>query len=368
MKLFILSSAENIHTIRWVNSLAERGNRIFLFSFFNPDNDYKFHENVELYNCKIQKKNTLFHKVSYLSTIDVLKEKIDLFAPDILHAHYASSYGLLGALTDFHPYVISAWGSDVYDFPRKNILTKWVLKYNLHKADYILSTSYVMAKEIEKYTNKQIWITPFGVDINLFKKQKKENLTVPFVIGCVKSLTPKYGIDVLIKTFRVVVDRNPGVPIKLQIIGDGSYRKEYQHLVNELGLGQYVQFMGKIVNDRLPEYYNKFSVSVFTSVLNSESFGVSVVEAMACECPVVASSVEGYLEVIKDGETGIIVPKGNIEITANAIQRFIDNPDLGKVMGEKGRKRVKDLYDWDRNVETMIGIYKTVKYPFKKSE
>ena len=72
--------------------------------------------------------------------------------------------------------------------------------------------------------------------------------------------------------------------------------------------------------------------------------------------------------MIKDGETGIIVPKGNIEITANAIQRFIDNPDLGKVMGEKGRKRVKDLYDWDRNVETMIGIYKTVKYPFKKSE
>ena len=91
MKLFILSSAENIHTIRWVNSLAE---------------------------------NTLFHKVSYLCTMDVLKEKIDRFAPDILHAHYASSYGLLGALTDFHPYVISAWGSDVYDFPRKNILKK----------------------------------------------------------------------------------------------------------------------------------------------------------------------------------------------------------------------------------------------------
>ena len=100
------------------------------------------------------------------------------------------------------------------------------------------------------------------------------------------------------------------------------------------------------------------------SILNSESFGVVAVEAMACECPVITSDADGFTEVVKDGETGFIVPKRNIEETAKAIQRFIDDPMLRNKMGRKGRKRVIELYDWNKNVENMISIYNAIIHKY----
>ena len=73
-----------------------------------------------------------------------------------MHAHYASSYGLIGSLMNFSPFVLSVWGSDVFEFPKLGIINKLVLKYNFFKADKILSTSNIMAKEIQLYTNKDI--------------------------------------------------------------------------------------------------------------------------------------------------------------------------------------------------------------------
>lgn len=111
-------------------------------------------------------------------------------------------------------------------------------------------------------------------------------------------------------------------------------------------------------------YYNHFSVAVFPSV--SESFGVVAIEAMACECPVIASDADGFTEVVVDGQTGFIVPKKDIENTAKAIQRFIDNPELRSLMGRKGRERVLKLYNWDDNVNAMISIYQQIMCEWKR--
>ena len=91
---------------------------------------------------------------------------------------------------------------------------------------------------------------------------------------------------------------------------------------------------------------------------NSESFGVSALEAMACECPVVASDADGFTEVIEDGVSGIIVPRRNPEAAAAAMQKFIDKPLLKEQMGIAARERVCKLYEWDSNVEQMLKIYK----------
>lgn len=358
MKLFILSDANSVHTQRWVTSLAERGNKIFLFSLSNfNQNNYIHYPSVIVYSCGINYRDGLWHKITYLSILSEIRKKIKEFKPDIVHAHYASSYGLLGALSGFHPYVVSIWGSDVYDFPNKNWLTKRILKYVLKKTDSILSTSNVMSKETGKYTDKPIMITPFGVDLKRFKL-----LSHPqgdkIVIGNVKTLAPQYGIDVLIKAFKRVVDKNTTKNIVLEIYGDGPCRKEYQHLSEELGISDKVTFRGFVDNTKLPEVYNGFLVSV--SVSNRESFGVVAVEAMACECPVITSDADGFTEVVKDGETGFIVPKRDVEATANAIQHFIDCPELREKMGKKGRERVLELYDWNKNVGTMVGIYNNV--------
>ena len=258
-------------------------------------------------------------------------------------------------MSGFHPFVLSVWGSDIYDFPNYAPMGKYLLRYNFRKADRILSTSYVMANETSKYTDKDIFITPFGVDISRFKKNEGLQPKGEFIVGNVKTLSPKYGIDVLIKAFKIVVDKNPGIKTRLLIYGKGPNREEYENLAKSLSLSDIVEFRGFIANEKLPNVYNSVSVSV--SVSDSESFGVVAVEAMACECPVVTSDADGFTEVVDNGVTGIIVPKRNPEATAAAIQKFIDNPDLRLTMGHNGRERVKKLYDWEDNVDTMLKNY-----------
>ena len=75
------------------------------------------------------------------------------------------------------------------------------------------------------------------------------------------------------------------------------------------------------------------------------------------DCPVVVSDADGFTEVVEDGATGFIVPRGNPEAAADALQKFIDVPDLRDKMGAAGIQRVKKLYDWNSNVELMYSIY-----------
>ena len=104
------------------------------------------------------------------------------------------------------------------------------------------------------------------------------------------------------------------------------------------------------------------------SVFDSESFGVVAVEAMACGCPVVTSDADGFTEVVDNGKTGFIVPKRNPEATAEAIQRFVDHPELREIMGVAGRQRVLDLYNWNDNVDTMVNEYHKVLAEFNSQK
>lgn len=360
MKILMLSASESIHTKRWCESLCKNGIEIVLFSFSLEKGDFYSKLGIKVYSCGIHNTSKIFFKVRYIMSLQYLKKIIVLEKPDIVHAHYASSYGFLGALSGFHPLIISVWGSDVYDFPNKLSICKYILKYSLSKADRILSTSYVMAKETGRYTNQHIEITPFGVDIALFKPIDRVADTGQFIVGVVKTLAPKYGIDVLIYAFARLLECNcnKGRYIVLHIVGDGPNRKEYEDLTRKLGISDKVTFFGAVQNEKLPEYYNNFSVSV--SVSNSESFGVVAVEAMACECPVITSDADGFTEVVDDGVTGFIVPKKDVVATACAIQKFIDDPLLRGRLGKAGRERVKKLYDWNRNVYTMCNIYRDI--------
>ena len=216
-----------------------------------------------------------------------------------------------------------------------------------------------MALETHQYTPKEIEITPFGVNTDLFKKIPVHRDDT-YIIGNVKTLLPKYGIDVLIKAFQLVVDRNADKELRLEIVGTGPDHEKLEQLAKSLEIADKVHFIGQVENSSLPSYYNRFLVAVSASVWNSESFGVVAVEAMACECPVVTSDADGFTEVVKDGETGFIVPKKDVEKTAEAIQKFIDHPELRDEMGRKGRERVLALYDWNKNVDMMVDIYQSI--------
>lgn len=364
MKVLILSDIHSTHTKRWVKSLSENGCEILLFGLL--DCDASFYENLP--NVTVCNYGFTFHKNSrsyrwifgkslYFKSLKKIKELIRTFQPDIVHAHYASSYGLLGALTKFHPFVVSVWGSDVYSYPQSGTIYKKLLQYTFRKADLILSTSHCMARETNKYTDKKIGITPFGVDTELFKPAKKES-DGSFVIGNVKTLSANYGIDLLIRAFAKVKADNPDKQLKLKIVGDGPDKAKLRELSRTLGVEAQTEFVGFVDNRQLPEVYNSFDVSV--SLSYKESFGVVAVEAMACGCPVITSDAEGFREVVENGKEGLIVPKGNADAAANAIQKLLEDADLRHEMGLNGRQKVLQCYRWEDNVQMMVAFYQTL--------
>lgn len=361
MKIFILADINSTHTQRWVKALAQYPCQIFLFGLLQCDDScYRSLQNVTVYSFNLTLSPSsilhpwLLHKVQYFKAVKVIKQKVAEFQPDLVHAHYASSYGLLGALAGKHPYLISVWGSDVYSYPQAGWLYKKLLTYSLKKADVILSTSHCMARETARYTSKEIAITPFGVDTTRFKQMERP-ASSKLVIGTIKTLSANYGIDILIRTFALVCQNNPDKDLLLRIVGDGPDKAKLQALCAELKISDRVEFAGFIANEQLPEVYN--SIDIFVALSHKESFGVVAVEAMACETPVVVSEAEGFREVVVHGETGWIVPHNDPSATADAIQTLIDQPEQRIAMGQKGRQQVLTHYDWKQNVETMYNIY-----------
>ncbi|MHA1539480.1 MAG: glycosyltransferase [Alphaproteobacteria bacterium] len=346
MKVLLLSDPQNIHTIRWVEGLEAEGVIVEVFGI--PENITSATEGA-------------FKKLKALKVLPELWRKIKDFKPDIVHAHYATSYGILGSLCFFRPYFLSVWGRDVYTFPKRSSLHKALLKFNLWRADRIFSTSHAMRKETKLYTKKKIDVVPFGIDASIFKVTHKNASPFhkdAFVIGTVKVCAPKYGIDILIRAFKILKENNPRLPLKLLIVGGGPHKENLMQLVKSLGLQDDCVFTGQVSHDRIPAYHNAIDVSVFPSRCDSESFGVSVIEACACKNPVVVSNVGGLPEVVENNKTGFVVPPENPDSTATAIQRFIDNPELIATMGENGRARVKALYAWKENIKTMLDEYK----------
>ena len=148
MKLLILADPNSSHTIKWVTSLAKWGIDIMLIGLGNlMVKSYEPYPNIkiEMIGAKVTRDEGSFKKISYLKAVPYIRKKIKEFKPDIVHSHYASSYGLLGALSSFHPFIVSVWGSDVYSFPDKSVLHRKVLEYVLKKADIICSTSHTMS-------------------------------------------------------------------------------------------------------------------------------------------------------------------------------------------------------------------------------
>jgi glycosyltransferase involved in cell wall biosynthesis len=361
MKVLLLSDPSNSHTVKWANSLVKKGVDVFLFglSIYDPS---PYHPSIKIESLNTpdsikQKLNGNILKSIYLLKLPRLKKIINTFKPDVLHAHYASSYGLLGALSGFHPFIVSVWGIDVYIFPNVSFVHKLITKYVLNKAEIITSSSYTMADEAKKFTYNRFKVIPFGIDINTFKQAKVRSLfpEESIVIGIVKHLEYKYGLEYLVKAFSSLTKKYPDLPIKLLIVGGGSMKNQLQILAEDIGIKDKTIFTGAVKHSSIAEYHNMMDIEVYLS--DYESFGVSVIEASACENPVVVSNVGGLPEVVDDNETGIVVEPKNPKSAAEAIEKLILDDRLRIKMGKAGRNKVEELYDWEDNVSTMIDLY-----------
>jgi len=288
-------------------------------------------------------------------------------APDLLHAHYASGYGTLGRLGDFHPYMLSVWGSDIYDFPNKSAIHRKLLVSNLTTADLVCSTSRDMSGKISQLCPQLIdsTLTSFGVDTRVFTSKKllpveSDHITV----GTVKALAHTYGIDILIEAFAKVRGElftvNPGLAnkVRLLIVGGGPDQEALEVHAKKMGIDEVTTFVGQVDHDDVPDYLRQ--LDVYIAMSRQESFGVAILEASACARPVVVSDVGGLPEVVVDGETGFIVPSEDVAAAAKAILCLVFDPSLRIRMGQAGRKFVQKHYDWNNSVIDMEAVYAEV--------
>jgi len=349
MKIAILSAASAIHTIRWCNGLASLDHEIFLISahkLLEP-----LASNIKYY--QLSNKAPL----GYYTNSHELKKILRQIKPEILNVHFASGYGTLGRLSGFTPLLLSVWGSDVYDFPEKSVLHKWIVSRNIREADAIASTSYCMLEVTQRlYNHNKTFITPFGIDVKEFYSQKKEDPS-DFIYGTVKTLSYKYGIDTLIRAFKIVIDSSGGDKPFLEITGDGPDRNKLENLAENLGIKDQVRFIGMKQHEEVAEQLHRMDVYVALSRLDSESFGVAILEASACGLPVIVSDVDGLKEVTRHMETGIVVPRESPEKAAQAMLKLAGDKKLRKRLGDNGRNLVNEKYTWDYSLESMITAY-----------
>ena len=356
MKVAFLAGQNSIHTVRWANAMVEKVSELHLLTMHQPSDPID--SRVKIYN--------LPHKglKGYFLNTNQVQKILAEIQPDLLHVHYASGYGTLGRLSKFHPLLLSVWGSDVYDFPATSFLHRALVATNLRQADWVASTSEVMAQQTESLCPDitHLSITPFGIDIEKFRPQPKQDENY-LTIGTVKKLAPKYGIDILIKAFaqarKTAISQSPDLEQKLRltIVGDGNQRDELESLAQQLKIDHVTNFVGAVLHEQVPDYLNQMDIYVAASRLDSESFGVAVLEASACELPVVVSDAGGLPEVVQDQVTGYIAPKENVAATADAIVKLIQSKSDRQRLGAAGRKLVLERYVWQENVDLMRSTY-----------
>jgi len=349
--ILLLSSADCVHTLKWANGLASRGLNVTLITQQQPLKGYVDSVNILAL--------PFTGKKGYILNSFPLRNILRKHKFDCVNVHYVSGYGVLARLAGLKGYVASVWGADVYDFPKKSYFHKKVIENTLNAAGVICSTSKVMAEYVNANLSVdkkiKIYITPFGINVSKFNNYEDRIEGANIKIGTVKTLRPKYGIDILIKAFHIVQKDYSNVV--LDIAGIGYQLEELKELTAKLSLGDKVTFLGWVENDDVPKVLNTFDIYVAPSTLDSESFGVAILEASACEVPVIVSDVGGLPEVVNHNETGIVVERNNVLELSVAMRRLIDSSETRKRMGINGRQHVLNNYEWESCVEKMVKIY-----------
>jgi len=352
VRVAFLAAANSIHTARWVNGLADRGLDVHLLSA---------HERAPSIERGVR-----WHRLArsapwaYALSGSELAAQLRSLTPDLLHAHYASGYGLLARMAGFGPTLLSLWGSDVYDFARTSPVHRWLLRGNLASATALASTSECMARRARQiFAHPHLFVTPFGVDHQRFAPVSVRRPSGQVIVGTVKTLARTYGIDLLVEAFAAARKRiGSACDVRLEITGDGPEEQPLKRKVAELGLTKRVAFHGAVPHDQVPAMLHR--LDIFVALSHQESFGVAALEAAACAKAIVVSDADGLAEVVRDGHTGLVVPRNNPHAAADALCRLIEDPALRASLGRAARNHVLEHYTWERSLDVMIDAYRCV--------
>jgi glycosyltransferase involved in cell wall biosynthesis len=263
----------------------------------------------------------------------------------------------MGALTGFHPFIVTVHGSEVH---LTKGIKKWLVAWVLKKADLVTADARHTINRISKITrgkakDKSIMVR-FGVDVNRFKSDHK-NPTEKAVIS-LRNHEPVYDLMTLIKAIPIVLETAPDV--RFWIAGHGSMTDELKDAVKKLGVENSVIFSVVHGQDGVASALNRAIIYVSTA-LSDAGLASSTAEAMACELPVIVSNVaENRVWACGRGKCKQVFEPGNHEELAGKIIYFLEHAVVRRQYGERNRKVIVSLNNYDREMQVMEHFYKEV--------
>ena len=225
-------------------------------------------------------------------------------------------------------------------------LTNWMLR----RADHMHCISdYTRTMLLEAgYADDQVCMIPNAVDLQRFVPTRPPR--IPPTVVFVGRLVPVKGLPVLLEAWKSV---SAQVSARLVIAGDGPQRAELHQLAVKLGLADSIEFMGNVTD--VPSVLAGASVYVQPSY--QEGMPNSVLEAMACALPVVATRVSGNIDLIDEGESGLLVPVSDPEALAEALVGLLHAPERARAMGLRSRQIVEQRFAVPSVLQQLLAAY-----------
>ena len=299
----------------------------------------------------------------------VLQKLVRDFRPDLLHLHVpnpSAFWALLSRAARRVPWIVH-WHSDV---PLDAAKMRLRLAYRLYKPweQGLLRRTAAIIATSQRYRDASFALAPWRekvsvipLGLNPMASPTTAANPIPwsensFRVLAVGRLSYYKGFDVLLRALAKTRDA------QLVLIGSGDCDSMLRQLASDLGISNRVRFLGYVDDDVLAAAYASADIFCLPSIERSEAFGLVLLEAMRARLPTLATSIEGSGVgfVVVDNETGILVPPGDANALAVAIDRLASDPDLRRRFGDAGERRWRENFTLDRVADQTLQLYREV--------
>ena len=285
---------------------------------------------------------------------------------DVLHLHTPHPMAMLAYLAARKPAhaLVVTHHSDIVRQARIRSILQPLFGAVLSRANAILATSqrYLESSDELRPYREKTRVVPYGIDLKQFSPSLKESRSA-------RELRARYGTRIVLATgrliyykgFEVLLDAMRSVRGHLLLVGDGPLRTALEQRARRNGIDDRVTFVGAVPNHEMGTYYGAADVFVLPSIARSEAFGIVQVEALASGLPVVNTALaSGVPDVSLDDVTGLTVPPNAPDSLAAALNRLLEQPDLARRLGARGRERAIERFTTKRMVDETLAIYREI--------
>lgn len=192
---------------------------------------------------------------------------------------------------------------------------------------------------------------PNSVDLDRFRWRERVPLRPVFLSN--RNFEAHYDVACVLRAFSLIQEKCPSA--ELMVAGDGPLRRRIHALQEELGLRK-VEFLGRVEHDRMPELYDRTDIYLNSPYI--DNMPNSILEAYASGLPVVTSDAGGIPYIVRDQETGLVVPTRDHEALAAAALRLLSEPELARSLAASARREVEEHYSWEQVQDQWLALYR----------